>query len=226
MLLQQDKEIKYNIFSCDDTYLSKHTDELVELCHKSFKEHSDKGLSMMPCSITKEKFQSRLKGSLGMCVKLEDKIIGFWFGKPKDGTKVFIGDILAIDPEFKGRHIGQALSLLWISFLKHKGFSVFRTDTSMKSLKAVTFHKSYGCRAVEMRHFNGCNYRSVILEKALIPEKEISAFEANRRYFFSSLNCKFKWNANGEPSFIRQMLAHLKSLIKRRSHDISNQFLC
>lgn len=186
-----------NIRDCDEAYLMEHADEFSDLCVRAFAEHAEKGVKMGPCYMTPEKWKKWAVGCIGQCITEENKIIAIWLARPNYKKKTADGRLLAIDPEYKGRHLGLSLSQSFSRKLRDMGMNVFHTDTSLKAPHVVKFHKSYGCKAVGMGSWSNTNYYSVLLRLALRPEHEISDEEAERRFKRSARLCKLRFNEDG-----------------------------
>lgn len=101
---------KYKIINCDENYLIQHADDFSLLCINSFAEHLHHNVMMGPCYMTSEKWKTWAKGCIGVCMIKDSKIIAFWLAKPNYQTKEVNGRILAVDPDYKGQHIGQTLT--------------------------------------------------------------------------------------------------------------------
>lgn len=206
----------YNIVNCDETFLMGHADEFSALCVRAFAEHKNRNVNMGPCAMTPEKWRRWAVDCIGVCMMADDKIVAFWLARPDYKTKEVDGRILAVDPEYKGRHLGKTLSLSFMSILRSMGMNVFNTDTSMKTPHVVKFHKNYGCKAVGLASWSNTNYYSVLLRLALNPEFEISDEEAERRFKRSARLCKLIFNEDGSRTMVGKLHFHLiyaKSII-------------
>lgn len=213
----------YNIVNCDESYLMEHADEFSDLCVRAFSEHKDRNVNMGPCSMTPDKWKGWAKNCMGQCMMDGDKMIAFWLARPNYKTKEVDGRILAVDPKYKGHHLGLSLSLSRARFLRSMGMNVFNTDTSMKAPHVVKFHKSYGCKAVGMASWSNTNYYSVLLRLALNPEFEISDEEAERRFKRSARLCKLTFKEDGSRTMVGKLyfcLNYIISIIPRIIHKI------
>lgn len=211
--MDKDIILPYTLHKCNEHFLTKHADELSALCRSAFHEHDLNGINFGPITMTKERFAQRTKGNIGMYAVLDGQIIAFWNARPDYDKKIVFGDILAVSPFFKGMHIGTHLTKQLAAWLSECGFNLFITDTSLKAPNVVKFHKSYGCKAIGMKHFNGRNYYSVILRLALKPEYEISDMKASAMYFISGIVCKSLVRENGEKTVLSQVFDKFKNII-------------
>ena len=204
----------YQIKACDETFLIDHAREFAALCRESFAEHAARDVRMGPCYMTPELWIKHAKGSIGLYIEIEGRIVAFWLASADFDRKTSYGKILAIDPKHKGRHMGSALSIHLSNYLREKGIDVFMTDTSLNAPHVVKFHKSYGCKAVGMISWPNTNYYTVLLRLALRPDSEISDSKANIMYLGSSIICKLIYNEDGSHTHIGKFARFFKAMLK------------
>lgn len=192
----------YSIIDCDEAFLMEHAADFSALCVRAFAEHANRDVRMGPCTMTVDKWKNWVTGCIAQCMIENGKMIAFWLVRPNSETKEVDGRILAVDPKYKGQHLGTSLSLSLSRALRSMGMNVFHTDTSMKAPHVIKFHQSYGCKKVGMASWSNTNYYSVLLRLALNPEFEISDEEAERSFRHSARLCKLKFNEDGSKTII------------------------
>lgn len=189
--------MEYAIQNCDEKFFVERAEEFADLCRRSFSEHANRDVRMGPCYMTAEKWIGESTGCLGQYIEVDGHIIAFWLARPNYDKKETYGRILAVDPDYKGLHLGYSLSLSLAKYLKELGMNVFYTDTSLKAPHVVRFHKSYGCKAVGVKSWSNTNYYSVVFRLALRPDYEISDFRAKLQYVLSKIKCHLTLKEDG-----------------------------
>lgn len=203
------------ICNCDERIFIDRAEEFTALCRRSFAEHLDKNIKMGPAYMTEEKWTEISNGSIGQYIICFGRIIAFWLAKPDFDKKETFGKILAVDPQFKGNHIGLTLSQSRAEYLRELGMNVFCTNTSIKAEHVVRFHQRYGCKAVGMASWSNTNYYSVILRLALNPEYEISDLEAKRRFIISKIKCMTLLKEDGTSTLLSKILHQVFSIYSK-----------
>lgn len=117
---------------------------------------------------------------------------------------------MAVDPEYKGKHIGTVISQALLNYLKEKNMNVFYTDTSLKAPHLIKFHKSYGCKGIGMTSWPNTNYYTVILRAALKNEYEISDKEAKRMFIKSKIKCLLLFRENGKSTLLARLIRFIR----------------
>lgn len=205
--------IGYDMHNFDERISVERAEEFADLCKRAFSEHLERNVRMGPCFMTKEKWIEHSKGCIGQFIEDNGNIIAFWLTHLKYDRKEAYGKILAIDPAYKGKHLGLTLALERKAYLKELGMNVYLTDTSLKAPHVVKFHKSYGCKAVGMASWPNTNYYTVLLRLALRPEYEISDFKANFKFLLSKIKCRMLLNEDGSRTSISKLYIRIRELV-------------
>lgn len=214
---------QYVICNCDEKIFLARAEEFSELCRQSFAEHLEKNVKMGPGYMTVDKWIEISNGCIGQYIEDTGRIIAFWLVHPDFEKKEAYGKILAVDPEYKGNHLGLNLSHSISNYLRELNLNVFWTDTSLKAPHVVKFHKRYGCKAVGMTSWSNTNYYTVLLRLALTPESEISDHAAKRRFFFSKIKCKALLQEDGTSTLIYKILYPVINLCSRVKRWYTNK---
>ena len=202
--------MNYKITNCNENFFLEHASEFTDLCVRAFAEHLEREVLMEPCFMTEEKWKKWAKDCVGQCIFDKNNLVAFWMVRPDYLKKEADGRILAVSPEYKGKHLGQFLTYSLLQYLRELGMNVFVTDTSAKAPHVVKFHKSYGCKAVGLTSWPNTNYYSVLLRKGLQPEFEITDKEAERMFKRSAIRCKLMLKENGCETLLKKVLKKLK----------------
>lgn len=208
-------ENKYKIVNCDENYLIQHAEDFSSLCVASFGEHLNNNVMMGPCFMTPEIWVVWAKGCIGQCIMDKSKMIAFWLAKPNYQTKEVNGRILAVDPQYKGQHLGTTLSRSRSHYLQKIGMNIFYTDTSLKAPHVIKFHKSYGCKVIGLASWSNTNYYSVLFRLALRPEYEITERKAKHMFLWSNFKCRLLYNENGSKTLIGKIYFISRNFLKR-----------
>lgn len=198
----------------------------IQTIHQAFAEHRRKGLTMMPCTISKEQLKERSKKCIFFIAFDGEALVGIISLRVEpdshNTTRGYI-DITAVHPSYRRQKIGKHLHNVLENYAKEHHFSFLYLDTSCKAVSSQRHHASNGYKPWFYQQFTTANYRSIIMRKDL----NARIYPWRRLYSLcrSWISTHLRYNSEGLPSWFRQkayFLAHpsrigMKSFEKKLS---------
>ena len=170
-------------------------------------EQNRKNGSVMNTSmLSGEKLEQRI-GSQGKCWIAMDgeRVVGTtaikfidrntWYAKGK--TPVYM--LVAVLPEYQGRHISSRLAEAAFSFATQSGYSVIELDTAEDNFHAIRIYEHMGFRLVSYRAPKADHY-SVIMVK-WFENCPYSRLYCNLRYQWTRFKVRLRYKVGGEKRF-------------------------
>lgn len=153
--------------------------DLTLMLHRAFARLGDLGLNCrcvnQPVAVTRERvakgechvaaYQGRLIGTITLC-EPDVHSPARWY--QRDDVASF--HQLAVDPQFQGVGLGDALLALSEAWALQRGFLQLALNTACLADHLLAYYQRRGFRPVETLQFAERNYASVVLAKLLRPE--------------------------------------------------------
>lgn len=141
-------------------------DKLTEMTHAAFKEHAERGLTMLSVSCSASFLKNRCMGNKLILATAVDKIAGYYCYSIKPLTNkqnIFKCVTLAIHPGFKRRGLSRELHRLALEQARQHDCAYGILDTSCDAPSARAAHRAAGFRDWYFTHFPNANYYSIVM---------------------------------------------------------------
>jgi predicted N-acetyltransferase YhbS len=151
---------------------------LTALLHRGYARLAAMGLNYT--AVDQDPETTRERATRGTCLVAESggRLVGtvsWWRGGPledceryRDPSGAILGQ-LAVEPSLQRRGVGAALMAEAERGARGSGAAVALGDTAEEATHLVAWYERMGWRVVGHERWPGKTYRSVILEKALLP---------------------------------------------------------
>lgn len=190
--------------------------ELLTVTHSSFKEHHLKGLHMLPCTVTLERYKQFLRNCQVFIVKKADKIVAYNAGRliqEQNITYVSV-QISCVLPSHKRQGLGKLIHQALEDWATNQGCRYLLIDTSCKAKSSLAYHHSCGFENWLFTHWTNTNYYSIILRKELPVGKKMSRKLRYKALIKSYIATHFRYTENGKERFIYRWLKRIFSTSK------------
>ena len=203
-------------------------DKLTEMTHAAFKEHAERGLTMLSVSCSASFLKNRCLGNKLILAKASDKTVGYYCFSIMPITNnqtIFKCVTLAIHPNFKRRGLGRELHRLALEQARQYDCAYGILDTSCGAASARAAHKAAGYKDWYYTHFPNANYYSIVMRKDLT--SPLSAYARCKALACSWLEIHLKITETGKPRLLYSMYKKLKYIFRQkpnlpagRSHNL------
>ena len=171
----------------------------------AFSEHRLNGLTMIPCSISREQLIDRSKQCVFFIAFDGEQIAGvisLRINQNKQSAPHGYLDITAVHPSYRRKKIAKSLHSELEKYAEQHHFTFLYLDTSCKATNARKHHASNGYKPWFYQQFASANYRSIVMRK------DLTARLSTLRRFYSLTRSwilnHLRYNNEGLPSWFRQ----------------------
>lgn len=182
-------------------------DDIHNLLWKANGENRGKGFILSTSHLSGEQLQERL-GEDGKCfvaVASEDLIgtasVRFlnrntWFAKGRVADYMLI----AVDPDYQGKHVLSALFSKVDSYVSEQGCNVIELDTAENNIRAINIYKHFGYKMVSYKANPGGDHYSVIMAK-WVDNCPYSDFYCNLRFIMKKFYIRARFKPDRKKRF-------------------------
>lgn len=174
-------------------------DKLTEMTHAAFKEHAERGLTMLSVSCSASLLKTRCLGNKLILAAAVNKIAGYYCYSIQPSTNkqnIFKCVTLAIHPNYKRRGLSRELHRLALEQARQHDCAYGILDTSCDAPSARAAHRAAGYKDWYYTHFPNANYYSVVMRIDL--SEKLSVYQRYWALIQSRLKLHFKMNKMGK----------------------------
>lgn len=191
-------------------------EEITDLLHRAFAEHSSRGLHYGACTQSSEVTRQRAGDGICLVALLDGKLVGTGLVniQQRYGKKIGYLSQLGVLPEVKGQGIGTKIKEMVIDICRQRRADAIYCNTSEKAGKVVKFYLEGRWQKIGLLSFENTNYYSIEF-RYVVSGRKYTAMEAQLRFLLSCLFCKSLWREDGSLRPIGKLLKKFKGLCKR-----------
>lgn len=185
-------------------------EEITDLLHRAFAEHSSRGLHYGACNQSSEVTRQRAGNGICFVALLDGKLVGTGLVniQQRRGRKIGYLSQLGVLPEVKGQGIGTKIKEARIDICRQRDVDAIYCNTSEKADNVVNFNLKGGWQKIGLLSFENTNYYSIEF-RYVVSGRKYTAMEAKVRFLLSYLFCKSLWREDGKFTSCRKIIEEI-----------------